>query len=92
VTVDRNADALPPCVPFLPTSTPAQPTNCTVLHQLGNQVARQPIVLRNAMAVDGLRTGTVRRIDFVRGVPQTPEVVDSGLQAPDEVGIWIPGS
>jgi hypothetical protein len=38
----------------------------------------------------GLRTGTVRRITFVAGVPQPPEVVDSGLQSPAGIGIWIP--
>ncbi len=50
------------------------------------------LVVRNATVVAGLRTGTVRRITFVLGVPQPPEVVDSGLQAPDGIGIWIPSS
>ena len=48
------------------------------------------LVVRNATTVPGLRTGTVRRITFVQGVPQAPEVVDSGLRAPYGIGIWLP--
>jgi hypothetical protein len=50
------------------------------------------LVVRNGTIVAGLRAGTVRRITFTNGVPQRPEVVDSGLEAPDGIGIWIPSS
>jgi hypothetical protein len=50
------------------------------------------LVVRNATVVAGLRTGTIRRITFVLGAPQPPEVVDSGLQAPAGIAIWIPSS
>jgi hypothetical protein len=39
-----------------------------------------------------LRAGTLRRITFVGGVAQRPAVVDSGLQSPTGVGIWIPSA
>jgi hypothetical protein len=32
--------------------------------------------------------GSVRRVRFVRGVPQPPEPVASGLQFPDGLGVW----
>ena len=35
----------------------------------------------------GNRTGTVRRIRFVDGAPQPPEIMDSGLDFPDGIGI-----
>lgn len=50
------------------------------------------LVLRNGTAVAGLRAGTVRRITFVAGAPQRPEIVDSGLQSPAGIGIWIPSA
>jgi hypothetical protein len=50
------------------------------------------LVVRNATTVPGLRTGTVRRITFSNGAPRPPEVVDSGLQSPDGIGIWIPSA
>ena len=50
------------------------------------------LVVKNGKVVDGLRTGTVRRILFVGGVPQPPEVVDSGLQSPYGLEIWVPTS
>ena len=48
------------------------------------------LVVKNAKVVDGLRTGTIRRIPFLDGVPQPPEVVDSGLQSPEGLEIWVP--
>jgi DNA-binding beta-propeller fold protein YncE len=48
------------------------------------------LIVRNAQVVAGLRTGTIRRIAFVGGDPRPPEVVDSGLQAPDGIEIWLP--
>ena len=35
----------------------------------------------------GNHTGTVRRLRFVNGQPQTPETMDSGLDFPDGIGI-----
>jgi hypothetical protein len=49
------------------------------------------VVTRGTIA-PGLRTGTVRRITFAAGVPQRPEVLASGLQSPDGIGIWIPSA
>jgi hypothetical protein len=34
----------------------------------------------------------VRRIAFVNGKPLAPEVVGSGLQNPEGVGVWTPPS
>jgi hypothetical protein len=48
------------------------------------------LVVQNAKLVPGLRTGTIRRITFSNGKPQPPVVVDTGLEAPDAIGIWIP--
>ncbi|HEY5013809.1 MAG TPA: hypothetical protein VIK61_14045 [Acidimicrobiia bacterium] len=50
------------------------------------------LIVHNATTVAGLRTGTVRRITFVQGVPRPPEVIDTGLQAPYGIGIWLPGA
>jgi hypothetical protein len=49
-------------------------------------------VRRESRLVPKLRAGTVRRITFVAGVAQRPAVVDSGLQAPSGIGIWIPSA
>jgi hypothetical protein len=35
----------------------------------------------------GFRTGSVRRVRFVDGQPQPPELMDSGLDFPDGIGI-----
>lgn len=35
----------------------------------------------------GNRTGTVRRVRFVDGVPQPPEIMDTGLNFPDGIGV-----
>jgi hypothetical protein len=50
------------------------------------------LVMQNARLVPGLRTGTIRRITFAGGQPQPPAVVDSGLESPDGIGIWIPSA
>jgi hypothetical protein len=42
--------------------------------------------------VPKLRAGTIRRINFVGGAPQPPEIVDTGLQAPYGIGIWVPST
>jgi hypothetical protein len=49
-------------------------------------------VVENTRMVPGLRTGTIRRITFTNGVPRPPEVVDTGLEAPGGIGIWVPSS
>jgi hypothetical protein len=49
-------------------------------------------VVENARMVPGLRTGTIRRITFANGVAYPPEIVDTGLEAPDGIGIWVPSS
>jgi len=38
----------------------------------------------------GNHNGTVRRIRFVNGEPQTPETMDSGLAFPDGIGVLEP--
>jgi len=38
----------------------------------------------------GNRTGTVRRLRFVDGVPQVPEILRTGLDFPDGIGILTP--
>ena len=48
-------------------------------------------VVRNATMVPGLRTGTIRRITFANGVAAPPEIVDSGLESPEGIGIWVRG-
>jgi len=48
------------------------------------------LVVRNGKITNGVRTGTLRRITFVDDVPQPPEVVDSGLEAPYGIEIWLP--
>jgi hypothetical protein len=35
-------------------------------------------------------TGTVRRVHFVDGKPQPPDVMDRGLAFPDGIGVWVP--
>ena len=50
------------------------------------------LIVKNGTIGPGLRTGTVRRITFTAGVPQPPEVLDSGLQSPAGIGIWIPSA
>jgi hypothetical protein len=40
----------------------------------------------------GDNNGTVRRVHFVDGAPQPPEVMDRGLAFPDGIGIWVPPS
>jgi hypothetical protein len=40
--------------------------------------------------VDG--AGSVRRIRFAGGEPQAPETLGSGLDYPDGLGVWLPGS
>jgi hypothetical protein len=35
--------------------------------------------------------GSVRRITFVEGEPQPPDVINDGLTFPDGVGLWRPG-
>jgi hypothetical protein len=47
---------------------------------------------RGATIAPGVRAGTIRRIAFAGGKPLLPEVVGSGLQAPEGVGIWLPPS
>lgn len=39
----------------------------------------------------GDRTGSVRRIVFVGGVPQPPETMAGGLAFPDGIGLLVPG-
>ncbi|MDQ1466472.1 MAG: hypothetical protein QOH10_887 [Actinomycetota bacterium] len=68
------------------------PVGLAVLPDGSLYYADAGLVVRGSAVVPGLRTGTIRRIDFVRGAPQPPEVVDSGLQAPYGIGIWIPSS
>jgi hypothetical protein len=34
--------------------------------------------------------GTVRRIRFVNGAPQPPEIMGGGLQYPDGIGVYVP--
>jgi hypothetical protein len=34
--------------------------------------------------------GTVRRIRFVNGKPQPPEIMGGGLQYPDGIGVYAP--
>ena len=34
--------------------------------------------------------GTVRRIRFVNGQPQPPEIMGAGLQYPDGIGVYAP--
>jgi len=34
--------------------------------------------------------GTVRRIRFVNGEPQPPELMGGGLQYPDGIGVYVP--
>lgn len=50
------------------------------------------LVVQGTALVAGIRTGTIRRISFAAGKAQPPEVVDTGLQAPDGIGIWIPSA
>jgi hypothetical protein len=50
------------------------------------------LVMQHAKLVAGLRTGTIRRISFSNGTPRPPVVVDTGLEAPDAIGIWIPSA
>ena len=50
------------------------------------------LVARGSALVAGIRTGTVRRITFSNGKPQPPEVVTTGLESPDGIGIWIPST
>jgi hypothetical protein len=38
----------------------------------------------------GPRTGRVQRIRFVKGEPQPPEVMATGLDFPDGIGIYVP--
>jgi hypothetical protein len=38
----------------------------------------------------GPETGSVRRIAFVDGEPQAPEVIADGLTYPDGLGFWLP--
>jgi hypothetical protein len=35
-------------------------------------------------------TGKVRRIAFVDGEPQPPEIMDEGLAFPDGIGVYVP--
>jgi hypothetical protein len=50
------------------------------------------LVERGTALVAGIRTGTIRRITFANGKPQPPEVVDTGLESPDGIGVWIPSA
>jgi hypothetical protein len=45
---------------------------------------------RDGAIVPGVRTGTIRRIAFTGGRPLPPEVVRSGLQDPEGLGVWTP--
>jgi hypothetical protein len=38
----------------------------------------------------GRDLGNVRRIRFVNGEPQPPELIDRGLNFPDGLGLWLP--
>jgi hypothetical protein len=40
----------------------------------------------------GDKTGTFRRIRFVKGEPQAPETMATDLDYPDGVGVWLPAS
>jgi hypothetical protein len=40
----------------------------------------------------GPKTGTLRRIAFVNGQPQPPEIMARDLAFPDGVGVFVPGS
>jgi hypothetical protein len=48
------------------------------------------IVISDSGVGPGNGTGTVRRVHFVDGEPQAPEVMDRGLAFPDGIGIWVP--
>jgi hypothetical protein len=48
------------------------------------------LVLSGTRIGPGDRTGSVRRIRFVGGQPETPETFLSGLSFPDGIGIWEP--
>ena len=48
------------------------------------------IVVSGSGIGPGNRTGTVRRVSFVRGQPQAPVVMDEGLAFPDGIGVWSP--
>jgi hypothetical protein len=48
--------------------------------------------VQNAKLVPGIRTGTIRRIAFANGNAQPPVVIDTGLESPDAIGIWIPSA
>jgi hypothetical protein len=50
------------------------------------------LVVQNAKLVPGVRTGTIRRIAFANGNAQPPVVIDTGLESPDAIGIWIPSA
>jgi hypothetical protein len=50
------------------------------------------MVLVNARLVPGLRTGTIRRIAFSGGRPQPPVVIDTGLESPNGIGVWVPSA
>jgi hypothetical protein len=45
---------------------------------------------RGTAIVAGVRAGTIRRIAFEGDRPLPPEVVRSGLQDPEGIGIWTP--
>ncbi len=48
------------------------------------------IVVSDRGVGPGRGTGTVRRVHFVDGEPQAPEVMGKGLAFPDGIGIWVP--
>jgi hypothetical protein len=50
------------------------------------------LVALGSALVAGVRTGTIRRIVFTAGKPQPPEVVSTGLEAPDGIGVWLPSA
>ena len=40
----------------------------------------------------GDKTGSLRRIPFVDGAPQAPQMMATPLDFPDGIGVWQPGS
>jgi hypothetical protein len=48
------------------------------------------IVVSDGGVGPGDSTGTVRRIRFVKGEPQAPEIMAADLAFPDGIGVWSP--
>lgn len=48
------------------------------------------VVVADGGVGPGDRTGTVRRIRFIDGEPQPPEIMGTDLEYPDGIGVWSP--